>query len=349
MASKHANSPSPSPSLRSAEEDSPQRPTKRAKRAPGILASHRIFILQAKLSHTEISEIFDLAERADADVVSSPDDADIVITAIGMRKRLERHLDWNLAVSCRICEIVYGAFDQPGNDDHNSQKRKALVTPDWLRDSVAQARPLPCADYAALPDLKATNEKVCRRGGSLPSEKPLSKFKSRSPFLQDTSPHSRSSYRATHKDIVPPAFLLPPPVPPPPAELDHTARYCCSRASPLVCVNQPLCAALDVLRRSRALESNEHSALSYARAIAVSIALPTSSPSLSTFILHRLSKVLMYASCNLRISAYWVVSVSAKDHGQGARGSTETTFHWDEGLQDGMLRDIGHAFVYSSR
>ena len=275
MASKHVNSPSPSPSLRSAEEGSPQRPTKRAKGAPGILASHRIFILQAKLSHTEISEIFDLAEKADADVVSSPDEADIVITAIGMRKRLERHLDWNLAVSCRICQTVYSAFDQPGNDDHNPQKRKALVTPDWLRDSVAQARPLPCADYAALPDLKATNEKVCRRGGSLPSEKPLSKFKSRSPSLQDISLHSRSSYRATHEDIVPPAFLLPPPVPPPPAELDHTARYCCSRASPLVCVNQPLCAALDVLRRSRALESNEHSALSYARAIAVSIALPS--------------------------------------------------------------------------
>lgn len=149
------------------------------------------------------------------------------------------------------------------------------MTPDWLRDSVAQARPLPCADYAALPDLKETNEKVCRRGGSLPSENPPSKFKSRSPSFQGISPHPRSSYRATHKEIVPPAFLLPPPVPPPPAELDHTARYCCSRASPLVCVNQPLCAALDVLRRSRALESNERSALSYARAIAVSVALPS--------------------------------------------------------------------------
>ena len=102
MASKHASSPSPSPSRRSAEEGSPQRPTKRAKGTPGILASHRIFILQAKLSHTEISQIFDVAEKADADVVSSPDEADIVITAIGMRKRLERHLDWNLAVSCRI-------------------------------------------------------------------------------------------------------------------------------------------------------------------------------------------------------------------------------------------------------
>jgi len=101
MASKHAGSRSPSPSLRLAEDSqgSPQRPTKRAKGAPGLLASRRIFILQAKLSQADISEVFDLAENAEADIVSSPDEADIVITAIGMRKRLERHLDWNLAVS----------------------------------------------------------------------------------------------------------------------------------------------------------------------------------------------------------------------------------------------------------
>ena len=98
MASKRVNSRSPSPSQRSAES-SPERPSKRTKGAPGILASHRIFILQAKLSHADISEVFDLAEKADADVVSTPDEADILITAIGMRKRLERHLDWNLAVS----------------------------------------------------------------------------------------------------------------------------------------------------------------------------------------------------------------------------------------------------------
>lgn len=100
MASKHAGSRAPSPSQRSAES-SPERPTKRAKGAPGILASQRIFILQAKLSHADLSEVFDLAEKADADVVSTPDEADIVITAIGMRKRLERHIAWNLAVSRR--------------------------------------------------------------------------------------------------------------------------------------------------------------------------------------------------------------------------------------------------------
>ena len=107
MASKRASSRSPSPALESAQS-SPQCPSKRLKGAPGILASHRIFILQAKLSQTDISEIFDLADSADADVVSSPDEADVVITAIGMRKRLERHIDWNLAVSVRALPRCFG-------------------------------------------------------------------------------------------------------------------------------------------------------------------------------------------------------------------------------------------------
>lgn len=98
MATRHASSRSPSPSPKSTHS-SPQCPSKRTKGAPGILASHRVFILQPKLSQTEISEIFDLAESADAVIVSSPDEADIVITKIGMRKRLERHIEWNLAVS----------------------------------------------------------------------------------------------------------------------------------------------------------------------------------------------------------------------------------------------------------
>ena len=110
MATRHASSRSPSPFSKPAY-NSPQRPSKRTKGAPGILASHRVFILQPKLSQTEISEIFDLAESADADIVSSPDEADIVITKIGMRKRLERHIEWNLAVSgqafCLWFGIVY--------------------------------------------------------------------------------------------------------------------------------------------------------------------------------------------------------------------------------------------------
>lgn len=98
MAPKRANTNSPSPSVSSTSGPF-QHPPRRAKPAPGILASYRVYILHAKLAHKDISELHDLAEKADADLVGSPDEANVVITAIGMRKRLERHLGWNLAVS----------------------------------------------------------------------------------------------------------------------------------------------------------------------------------------------------------------------------------------------------------
>ncbi|KAH9021225.1 Nucleotidyltransferase [Lactarius hengduanensis] len=225
MAPKRAGARSPSPSL-SSTASPVRRPPRRAKTAPGILASYRLFILHTKLAHKDISELHDLAEKADADLVSSPDEADVVVTAIGMRKRLERHIDWNLA------------------------KTKALVKPDWLRDSVEQGHPLPCTDYAAFNSQSAVT--ALSKSGSL-------------------STSSRPPSRAA---LTPPAFLLPPSKPPSPVELDHTAHFCCSRASPLVCPNQALCAEFDVLRRSRVLESNERSVLSYARAIAAIKAFP---------------------------------------------------------------------------
>ena len=113
MASKRPSSLSRSPSFGSTQS-SPRYPSKRTKGPIGILASHRIFVLQAKLSDADISEIYELAEKADADVVGSPEEAEIVVTAIGMRKRLERHLDWDLAVSLlSVCHSFRShGFDQ---------------------------------------------------------------------------------------------------------------------------------------------------------------------------------------------------------------------------------------------
>ena len=163
------------------------------------------------------------------------------------------------------------------------------MTPDWLRDSVAQSCSLPYADYAALPELREDEKR--------PSSKSESRFASLHGSLRT---RSQSPPRAGA--VTPPAFLLPPPVPPPAVELDHTARLCCSRASPLICVNQPLCAALDVLRRSRALESNERSALSYARAIAVSATLPSFHRPFSYFL--RSAGCQRYSCMRFELNAY---------------------------------------------
>jgi Fingers domain of DNA polymerase lambda len=190
---------------------------------------------------------------------------------------------------------------------------------------VARGSPLPCADYAALPELRQADEKLGPHSSH-----------HNSPPTRSQSPSPAAS-----TDGVPPAYLLPPPVRPPEVKLDHTAHLCCSRPSPLVCPNQPLCDALDVLRRGRALESNELSALSYGRAIAVSVILPS---------FHSLCSQLVglvgYQRCScmhLMLSArpltgVTVISVPAKNYGQGAWGGTEIAIYWREGFQDGGLR-----------
>ncbi len=143
---------------------------------------------------------------------------------------------------------------------------------------MEKERPLPCADYAALQDLKEATEEHCPRSKSQSPVAALSKSGSSSASLKKSP---RPPLRAAHISPAPPAFLLPPSKPPSPVELDHTTRFSCSRASPLVCPNQSLCAEFDVLRRSRVLESNERSALSYARAIAVSVIFTSLQPALN--------------------------------------------------------------------
>ncbi|KAJ7686516.1 DNA polymerase mu [Mycena rosella] len=112
----------------------------------------KLYLVQAKLNAQSISELFSLAERhnlrvsksqKDApgatklELCSTPEESDIIITNVHMRKRLERHVEWDLA------------------------KDKSIVTPDWLRDSVKARTILPCGDYAALRELKQTTVENC--------------------------------------------------------------------------------------------------------------------------------------------------------------------------------------------
>ncbi len=70
----------------------------------------RVHIIEAKLKVKEIAELRSILESGevfgDADsgqfkLVYEADakDADVIVTAVKMKKRLERHIDWDLAVS----------------------------------------------------------------------------------------------------------------------------------------------------------------------------------------------------------------------------------------------------------
>ncbi|OSX61678.1 hypothetical protein POSPLADRAFT_1145446 [Postia placenta MAD-698-R-SB12] len=170
------------------------------------LARVKLYIVQAKFDSSTLSELFLLAEKHAGRLCRDAKDADVIVTAISMRRRFERHIPWELA------------------------KAKAVVNPQWLRESAKAGKPLPCGDYAALQDLRTPNTQI-----DIPS------------------------------NLLPPDPSFPTDI----AKLDYASRYACQRPSPLVCPNQSLAKELDIMRRSRALEGEERSALSYARAISV--------------------------------------------------------------------------------
>ena len=176
-------------------------------------------------------------------------------------------------------------------DEHahlRRQKTKAVVTPAWLRDSVAQSKALPCHNYVAVPDLQETTVKHCPDCNCKPCACSDDAFEAATPRLagkQLPSPPSSPSASVKNRDshtttvhekkptqpVEVPMNLLPPdpPIPTNLEKLDYMSRYACQRASPLVCPNQALVRELDVIRRSRALEGEERSSLSYQRAASV--------------------------------------------------------------------------------
>ena len=63
------------------------------------MAGLHIHILRPKMDGDEIAELVEMAETAGAIICSDVESARVVVTAIAMRKRLERHLEWERAVS----------------------------------------------------------------------------------------------------------------------------------------------------------------------------------------------------------------------------------------------------------
>ncbi|KAF7428757.1 hypothetical protein PC9H_007989 [Pleurotus ostreatus] len=171
----------------------------------------KVFVVQAKLSPEEISGLISMVEQQSMrmlELCSIPAEADVIVTGIQMKKRLERHISWQLA------------------------KRRAIVSPQWIKDSVAKEQLMPCGDYAAIQELHDETVHNC------------------------PDPKGCDECSGTSQPEVAPSSL------------SYKARYACQRASPLVCANQSLAKEIDILKRARELEGEAMSALAYERAVA---------------------------------------------------------------------------------
>ncbi|KAI0821017.1 Nucleotidyltransferase [Irpex lacteus] len=246
-------------------------PSKRTKveRSAKVLPEVKLYIVQAKIDGSSLAELFALAERNCKSLCTDIEEANVILTAITMRRRFERHVSWELA------------------------KTKAIVTPSWLRDSVIEGKSLPCGGYVAFPDLRDETVRNCPTCAQRPClcedtsderedaiSPPMQRYPSPpaspSSSIQEVRP-TRLKVKQSHSPPTKenclastPLHLLPPspPIPTDTTKLDWRSRYACQRASPLVCPNQAVAAELDIIKRSRALEGEERSALSYSRAIA---------------------------------------------------------------------------------
>ncbi|KAL4079258.1 hypothetical protein J3A83DRAFT_4356177 [Scleroderma citrinum] len=119
---------------------SPWNTTQSSKDLPPI----KIYVLSAKFDNNTFQNLLGLAERCslrddesgdasvnvrNMEVAANPQEADVIVTAIHTRPRLERHISWSLATS------------------------KPVVKPEWLQDSIKSGSLLPYDDYTALRDL----------------------------------------------------------------------------------------------------------------------------------------------------------------------------------------------------
>ncbi|KAG6828532.1 hypothetical protein H0H92_007660 [Tricholoma furcatifolium] len=239
---------------RSTPVSSPSRSSASTPHSPNRRDIVKIYLLQAKLDASAIAELYSLIESQNQvsggfhlQLCSEASSADIILSNVHMRKRLERHLDWNIAVKPTATPFLV-QFTQ---SIRSYQKQKVIVTPDWLRDSITQQRFLPYSDYAAIGQLRDETAKICNDCNlelSTCQCAPAPADAAQSHYLSNGSTHLTTSARV----------------------LSHyAARYTCQRASPLICPNQALASELNVLRQHRDLEGKAINALSYERAIAL--------------------------------------------------------------------------------
>ena len=225
----------------------------------------------------------------------------------GSRRDLDGHrFEEEAGEACSLggCCESFGSAETASPLRLISQKTKAVVTPDWLRDSVKGGKGLPCEAYIAIEDLHEATVQNCPDCNLHPcacddsddvveQETPPSTQYPSPPHSQsgptaERSPNKKRKASSKGKEkllqtalnfspirtatvVKIPAHLLPPdpPIPTNVSKLSYNSRYAVQRPSPLICPNPGLALELDIIKRSRGLEGEERSQLSYARAISV--------------------------------------------------------------------------------
>ncbi len=66
---------------------------------------NRVHIVQSKILPSEFGRLQELAEQLGTSITTSPEDADVILTTIRARRRLERHMDVDRAIAVRLQRV----------------------------------------------------------------------------------------------------------------------------------------------------------------------------------------------------------------------------------------------------
>lgn len=173
------------------------------------------------------------------------------------------------------------------------QHGKQIVTPQWLSDSVTKKTVLPFEQYYALKarthgqgdgsSIESIRQSLEKERAQTPSEgsqfegpsttsiADVDPVASRSLTPTAFNPQSQPQTSPLSNSRKPASFGV--------RTKSDNSRFACQRLSPLVCPNQALLQEIGVIKWSRHLEGNSRSALSYSRAISVSLPIAGKSSS----------------------------------------------------------------------
>ncbi|KAH7343270.1 hypothetical protein B0J17DRAFT_641681 [Rhizoctonia solani] len=91
-----------------------------------VLNDVTIHVISAKLDAKETGEMYSLAQRTGAKLSRTPQHASVLVTALTMKRRLERHVSWDVA------------------------NTKHIVSPQWLRACAAHNKLLPFSQFQTI-------------------------------------------------------------------------------------------------------------------------------------------------------------------------------------------------------
>lgn len=249
--------------------------------------STRVHVLRDKIESQQAEQWEALAQQLGAQVTSSPQAANVVVTVLRAPKRVLKWFgDGEVNVVPRR-RGVEGEKEGKGEVGEGVGRdwRRFVVTPEWL-EAVQREGTLVDPDLYAAVKVRddAEGETQVGPAPAVVDDRKRKRSPSDSPLLPTTHTAAPSALRrklSTTSPSSPSATTQPPPssyydslYPPPHCPRWQNTRYACRRPSPLLSLNQPLIAELETIRNERRLTGDTYSEMAYMRAISALKAYP---------------------------------------------------------------------------